>query len=1232
MPTVILHCVDDLLTRAGRKTSIHDVSSTADGWAHVKALAARLLGAADGTEIVLCLNGHPVESGDAPDLEEGDVVLAAIAPKGDPTTLAIGLLASVALSFASNALAPKPNLSRALSTSDDAQRTYSIARFSATPVAGDARPVVLGRIVRHGGKEIFALPVSSPDGSGSDSLKILIEVSAGPIAAIGSITTQSPAGVTRVRAETLSGIYLDDQPIARFTGVLVSARLGVPNQRAIPGFEDIERLRDVGAGGTILRNTSGSPRTGSTASAEAFTFTTGPVHHATPRVELPQGLYSTGGSGQIEPRRVEYRARWRTSGSTPGTWSAWRVISVTQARQGAFTSAPRLDSIVDPAAVPAGLSMDIQLERVTPEGGDGADVLQWVQVVEALESAQTYPGRAIVALEIPLSEQVQSRPSVSIDTKGVRCRVWDGVSPLSSPVFIRAWTRNPFYHAIEYLTNAVWGMGLDDAQVDLARLVDLAERRAAPTVDRFPRPGVLSAGMRARYACDLVLDRQQRPEEWLRTILATADAVPIPTGSVWSALHEEPITLPVEHFADGDILAVDGVAQVEVRREWTGDGGERPNQIIIQLAAAVDDDGNPLADSRSDAIRYPDDGQLWLATEDPRPETVRLDGVTDRDQALAKAMLLARKARLLSRSTTITTTRPFVSALPGDLVTIACDVMGWGLSGRLTGEPTATSIRIDRDLEMATGGEYAIRVEYADGSAAIVPLAIQGGPTLIPAGTPVPLAAGSSLPSSPPIWATYTVGRVESVGKPHVVTSVSLADVEARTWRIEAREYDPRVFDTSGVVLPGVNYSELGSLTAPPGPMRTLVATDETIAGRRVLSLNWTQSPIDARRTATVRIYRRRPGGSVASGSGMSGESGSGGGGGAFAAGAWVLEPAVIDAAARRATLDQLSLADAAYEFVVVGVSAAGASLSPSDSRHPLARVAFGLGGPTPLPHTSLVAAVSGGNRVRLGWTPAEGLSRAQVSSCGFDHFSGTNTAGESIEHALPIARSEPGPASTSIGPLALPPNVAARFWVRSCDGPPETGRLSREYAWISVTPGVPPGRVVKNDTTLTTSSAGAVAVDLGANSALGGSQWILLGSSATGTVTFAAVDTGAATQAELTFLPGLVSRTGNPAMRDLDLMLPSLEADSWSVRRLTPFSAAMLLPTLPPWPDEAVRVIYEVRLNDGTAWGAWTPIAFGEAVSGLIRQWQMRATLSVANPDKPYRIGLRSIRVVLTH
>lgn len=1225
MPRVILHCVDDVLSRSNRRSSVEEVPDLRT----LAAIAAKTLGVASGDDVVLCLNGEPVNDPAmrlvAVAIEDGDVVLASRRVAGlDPVSIAAAVAISIALSFASSALSPKPRLARARTTADDAQRQYSIARYSSSPVSGDTRPVVMGRLVRYGGKEIFAIPSSSADGSGGDTLRILIELSAGPIQSIGSIA----ADVNRVDSASISGIYLDDQPVSQFRGVRISARMGTAGQRAIPGFEDIERLRDVGVGGAVLRNTSGAPRTGASASAEAFRFVTQAVHHATLRVELAEGLYSLGNSGQVEPRRVEYRHRWRLVSSGPaGAWSAWSVTAVTQARQSAFTSAPRLDAIVPPPSTPA--AVEIEVERVTPEiaAGTGADTLTWVQVVEGVESTQRYPGRAMLAIEVPASEQVQSKPRVSVDLRGIKVRVWDGVSSPDAPVFTIAHTDNPAWLALEYLTNTVWGMALTDAAVDLPRLVRLGQR-CDQLVDRFPGPGGLSRGQRKRYACNLSLDRPRRADEWLRTILACADAVPLPTGGVWTLLSEEPQPVSVESFGDGDMLAGDdGEAQIEIRREWTGAGGERPNQIIAQIEA-VDDPADPAAlrDSRSDTVRFPADGERWLAQESPRPETVRLEGVTDRDQALARAMVLALKARRISRSVSFTTTRPFVACLPGDRIDVSCDVMGWGLSGRLLAGNTASVVRLDRDLEMPTGVEMALRVEYADGTLGVAALVVQGGPTLIPAGTPLPLAAGASLPAAPPDLAAYAVGRVDAVSKPMIVTSVAMADGPRRLWKIEAQEYDESIFDPSGASLPPVVYSTLETLTMAPGPMRSISALDETIAGRRVVTVSWSQSAIDARRTGGVRIYRRRPG-SVATGT-----TGAGGGGVAILAGAWVLEPARIDAAARRAVLDQLALGDVAYEFVAIAVSPAGVSLSPDDTRHPVARLALGLAGPTPLPHTGLVAAVSGGNRVRLGWTPVSGLLRAQVSSCGFDHFSGANTSGQSIEHALPIARTEPGPGSTSIGPLALPPNVPARFWVRSCDGPPETGRLSREFAWLSVTPGVPPGRAVKSDVTLTTASAGAVPVNLGANIALGGSQWVLLGSASTGTVTFAAVDTGAATLAELTFLPGLVQRHQNPSMSSLDLMLPSLEADSWSVRRLTPVVAAELVPTLPPWPDEAVRVSYEVRLNDGTAWGAWMPIAFGEAVSGLIRQWQMRATITVANVDKPYRIGLRSIRVVLTH
>ncbi len=1146
------------------------VPTSADVRLPVPGMTARLLAAslAGRDDLAVAVNGRALRDGQDPVLRPGDH-LAAAPTLGEPASLifaAIGIVASLASGFLL-----RPRLPAARTTADPEERRYGFARFSNDAFAGDVVPVVLGEIPRYGGKIIAQVPGSGADGSGDETLRILVCLGHGPVAMIGDRT----ADFDRVAGDAIAGVWLNDQPLSTFPGCVASGRLGTPDQQVIRGFEDVDTLVEVGVGGVALRNTSGAERTGSDASGEAHTYTTGgPVHTVTPRIRFAQGLYRTSETAQLEPHRAKYRYRTRLTAG-PGAWSGWTVVTVEKALRAEWFSAPRI-GLVPEGDPPA--QFDVQIERVSPEPTDAlrVDAMTWDSTVDTLDAENTYAGFAVLALELRASEQLTGVPRVSARVRGIGdLRVWDGVSDPSAPVFGEGWSDNPADQALEIITNTTWGMGAryGDADVDMPSL--LAWR--ATCDQAVPRPG---GGVRPRYACNIEIGEDRPGEDWLRTICRAGECTPITVGGVWHFVQDEAQPTPAERFTDGSIAVEPstGAAIFEYAREHA-EGGARPNQIAVQFA-------NHAADGAPDVLVYPEDGSQWLATEPTSTLAVRLDGVTDVDQVASMARREMKRVRFLTRTVAFVTSREAIVVRPGERFDLAMSLPGWGLaSGRLESGCTTTTIRTDRGVTLAESVAYVARVMHLDGSVEVRDVASPAG--TYQAGEEITLAA--SLAQAPEAGAEYALGEDTLEMKPFTCTAVRVHDADAKLWRIEGVEYDDEVYDDAAETVTFPAYSTLRSILVPPGPVTELRAFEGVSAGTRTASLAWRQTPEDAQITSSFKIYRRVVGTVT-----------------------WILVPEAR-VATRGAVLD-VTDPDRGYEFVVVAVSLGGSHLSPDDPRVPRAVLVLGLSAEPPPPPTGLTATNTGGNTYTLSWDEVEGAVGYQVLAGG--DATGLPNAG--AEDCLVLART----AETQLPGLELPPAAACTFWVRSV-GP--NGRLSFAAASVEVSsPATPAGEAIKLSTLFDLEADGTPA-----NLAWNGvdERLELVNANLAGVWTSPEIDTGAMTLTELTTRPHTANDADDPPISTDPFAAPSIAADQWGIVATTPKVVGMLFP---PWPDTEHAWSLEVRTHDGVVWTDWQSLGWFASVRRMFDRYQVRVTMRRGRP--PYRPALRTIRVVTTH
>jgi len=1187
---VTIHFFDDVFARGAGMPPRTFEAFTHGGGVPVSEVVPQVLPQVVMERLVVLVNGVPVATPTMKRVYVGDVVDVAPRP-GEVVSIVLAIIA-VASAVASAYLVSNVKVPGLRDGRSPQEQRYGFSRYSNDAFAGDVKGVVFGYEPAYGGKVIARIPGESPDGSGNERMKILIDLGHGPYAEIGGLN----ADTDQADAASLPTLQINEQPASNFPGCTASVRMGTLNQRPIRGFDDIETLLPVGVNGFALRNTSGADRTSGTASGEAVTrVTSASVNAITLRVIFETGLYSIA-ENQVEPATVRYRSRWRSApGGVPtGSYSAWATWTVRQGDQSPFWSSPRIEI---GAGVGGAQRVEVQLERITKEPTDATtvDAMTWDSVVEIVDAEQNYPNSALLAVEITAGENISSVPRISVGVKGYAAhRIWDGASAPSSPVFTTGWSENPADISLTVATNTRFGAGTQFQDKDINFPALLAWRtHCAETISRP------AGGTRARYTCNGQMGEKKNAIDWLNSIAAAGKARVIPFGNALSWVVEKPQAQPVEIFNDGTIARDEkGVAKFRWRREYATAGLQRKNQMIVQFK-------NKATGGRTETITYPRVGELWLggpSAESPNSDQKSLDWCNDLDEAAAFAVVEMNKARALTRTVRFTPTTPFPAIRPGERFDLATRLMGYGhASGRVRAGSTTTAVVLDQAVTFEEGRVYRLKVVQADASVEVRTITSPTGD--YPRGTAIMLE--SALTQAPVEDADYVVENAAEnrIAKPYTLTRLASADTKEKLWEIEGIEYDANVYSTTPGVVVVPSYSGLVTPQTPPGPVTGLRAFEriDPATNRARAELSWNQLPVDAANTSIFRIYRRPTGTTT-----------------------WQLIP-TANVARRTAVIDLTSL-DRGYDFCVVAVSVGGAFLSPNDPRHPTATLVLGLSDdPPPAPTTVTITNVAG-NGYDLSWTAVEG-------AVGYVVYSGSYPASglySDIVDAFVVARVE---ANFLLGlrlPVFTPTDHPICFYVRSVGrngrmslgvlaAPPTAPTGGESHVTID-NANAPAGMAVKSTHELNLTGTGTATNLATVSGAITPSNVAL-----DGVWESADLDTGALSLTQLALHLRTKNFAEDPDLIDVPFLVPSIEADQWGVTGLGPPRVVGML--FPPYPDDRHQFVVEIAIKIGGSYGPWTRVTPFALFQATLRYFKVRITMR--RGAYPYRPGVARLDVV---
>lgn len=629
-------------------------------------------------------------------------------------------------------------------------------------------------------------------------------------------------------------ILINDTPLvaadgtANFQGVKWEQRDGSPGQQPFAGIPaDVSSITGVGAQVTI----AGGPvvRTVDCTGADRVRVT----------VTVP-ALYNVNPSnGDQGPSSVEYRFEWRVAGSGAG----WATVFSDRIEGKCVAPYPRQRSF----AVPHNGLIDLRMVRVTADSTTTnlQNAIAWTSFATIIDQKLSYPGSAMVAVELDAEQFGSTPPTVTFDWKGMLCSVPNTYDPETATytggpgawggVLSKKYTTNPAWILYTLLTDPDWGCGSLLADSDWAAVGSGSKwlfHQIAQYCDESVPDGY--GGTERRYTLNTWINSRDEAIRLASAIAATF------RGMLYFGANR---VVPVADMPGPVVKDVNPTNVIGGRFEYEGSSFRARHSVV--------------------KVRWRDPSLGYRETVEvvEDPELIGLIGVreTDYEAFGCTSRSLARRLgrwvlfteRYEAQTVRYEAGLDHAALRPGELIAVQDPAYaGAEYSGRLLAVPGATSVTLDRDVTLVAGQTYHLRVALPDGTmSGLIPIS-----NALPATTRA-LTLGTSLPTGnlPEAGSVWTI--VASNLAPRVFRVLAVEETSPETYAVTALEHRSGKFAyiDQGQALADDPYTIFraytGTLAAPTNPtaVEWVSGTGATTLCR--VDFSWTPPADDPRVT-----------------------------------------------------------------------------------------------------------------------------------------------------------------------------------------------------------------------------------------------------------------------------------------------------------------------------------------------------------------------------------------------
>lgn len=675
---------------------------------------------------------------------------------------------------------------------------------------------------------------------------------------------------------------LNDQPVANFSGVKITARMGHINQDTIPAFNDTLAARNIGAkvvnGAPVVRDSIGTD------------------YDALEIVLLcPNGLWYSNDAGGLDKLSVSVSVEISANGGVtwdhvaleprtivtvaPGYWSLGRWVLQRNSRSDAWESvwvesskgsSVRTDhtegALESPATLPRKswrwmavqtnvattvndsitlsgstqqpirrtLRVDhlsrgtryqvrctnLSVDQTTSRYGDD---LYLAEINEVMYDDFQYPRTVLVAVDALATNQLSGSLKFSCMAEAAIVRVWDGATWSSQ------FSRNPAWVCWDILTQPVLDNNLNVVRYDgkdpalLLRYLDTF-KAWADFCDVLVPNG--KGGTEPRCLFDGIFDTATSMWDAALEVAASARAQLVPIGTSVMVVVDDVRATPAQLFSVGN-TAVSSFREVFLPMQ------DRAASIEANLL-------NAELDYARDALTVPN---IAISEAAAQRAQAGMRGVTRASQAWREAFYRLKRNELLKRSASLGVDIDALACTVGDLIWVQNDVTRWGVGGRAGSGSTTAQLVLDQAITLEAGLTYELKLRLSDDT--LVSRTITTA-----AGTVSAVDVSEAFPSAPSLYDVWAIGETGKAVKEFLVLDIQ-RDGEQRA-KLALIEYNASLYglDSGIPALPTPDVSAAAAL--PSVSNIRIVEVMEMQAGVIVVHLDIYFDIADAR---TAMIY-----------------------------------------------------------------------------------------------------------------------------------------------------------------------------------------------------------------------------------------------------------------------------------------------------------------------------------------------------------------------------------------
>ena len=320
---------------------------------------------------------------------------------------------------------------------------------------------------------------------------------------------------------------------------------------------------------------------------------------------------------------------------------------------------------------------EVRIRRTTPTSTDKYDIDEAYlsDVAEIDCDPVNLRGTANMSLRVRLNEQLSSIPTVTTLVKGTLLQEYD----IDGNPTVKRWSANPAWIGLDILLSQHRGALMSPDRIDWPAWYDFAQC--------CEDNGIEFNG---------VFDTATNIGEALRTVLRIGHAAPIPLGTKVSVAIDRKRD-PVMVFGAGNIVS--GTFQMSYLSM-----ADRANDFEVSYFDKNDR-------NKQKTIRYVDPKAVTF-NEMPRKASVTFKGIDNVEQARIELWRMIYANRLLLRTATFDTTLESIGMSLGQVALLDHPMMVWGKSGRLGRGSTTTDVKLDQEVTLEAGKNYALLVHF----------------------------------------------------------------------------------------------------------------------------------------------------------------------------------------------------------------------------------------------------------------------------------------------------------------------------------------------------------------------------------------------------------------------------------------------------------------------------------------------------------------------------------------